>query len=112
MHHSSSNIREHLNLIICCFFRDYHQTSLKQAVHPSDFENKRFPLNAWLLSGLFQTGKVQTKTDTTERNVRWLVKQQVFSFRIAGVQGSLERRVRNAVRGIVAHEGPKKNQYR
>ena len=46
-------------------------TSFKQTVNPSDFGNKRFLLNACLLSRLFQTGKVQTKGETIERNMRW-----------------------------------------
>ena len=40
-------------------------------MHPSDFESKRCPLNACLLSGLRQTSKVQTKAEIIERNVRW-----------------------------------------
>ena len=38
---------------------------------PSDFENKRLPLNACLLGGLFLTGKVQTKSETIEWHMRW-----------------------------------------
>ena len=37
---------------------------------PSDFENKCFVLSACLLSRLFQTGKVQTRAEAVERNVR------------------------------------------
>ena len=37
---------------------------------PQNFENKRFPLNACLLSRLLQIGKVQTKAETVEQNVR------------------------------------------
>ena len=36
------------------------------AMHPSDFENKSFPLKACLLNRLFQTGKVQTKRQQNE----------------------------------------------
>ena len=46
-------------------------TSFKRTVHLSDFENMCFPLNACLLSRLFQTGKVQTKAETMERSMRW-----------------------------------------
>ena len=50
---------------------DWPYISFKRVVHPRDFENKRFVRNACLLSRLFQTGKVQTKAETIERNVRW-----------------------------------------
>ena len=40
-------------------------------MHPNNFEIKCFLLNACLLNGRFQTGKVQTKVGTMEQNVRW-----------------------------------------
>ena len=40
--------------------------AFKRTVDPSDFENKRFPLNACILSRLFQKGKVETKAETIE----------------------------------------------
>ena len=46
-------------------------TSFKQTVHPNNFEIKGFLLNICLFSGLFQTGKVQTKGGTIEQNVKW-----------------------------------------
>ena len=48
---------------------DTYFSSFKRTVHASDSENKRFLLNACLLSRGFQIGKVETKAETTERNV-------------------------------------------
>ena len=53
-----------------CFTLALYYASFKHTVHPSGFENKRFPLNTCFLSGLFQTGKVQTKAETIEPNIR------------------------------------------
>ena len=49
----------------------FESTLLSSGVNHIDFENKRFPLNACLLSRLFQTGKVQTKAETMGGNMRW-----------------------------------------
>ena len=57
---------------------------------PQQFEIKCFPLNAGLLSRLFQTGKVQSNRTKCEMA---RIKQQAFIFRIARVHSSLERRV-------------------
>ena len=66
-------------------------------MHPSDFENKCFLLNICLLSGLFQTGRVQTKAETVEQNMRYQEsKQQEFILRIARVHSWLERGVNEA----------------
>ena len=48
--------------------------------------NAFFPLNACLLIGHFQTGKIQTKAETMEQNMKWQgAKQQAFISRTAGV---------------------------
>ena len=65
---------------------------VKPTVHLSEFENKCFPLNANLLGRLFQTGKIQTKTETMEQNMRWQGSSSKRLFlRIAGVYSLLER---------------------
>ena len=46
--------------------REVDLNFLQTSCAPSDFENKCFLLNACLLSGLFQTSKVQTKAETVE----------------------------------------------
>ena len=46
-------------------------TSSKRTVHPSDFENKHFPLNLCFVSRHFQTGKAQTKTETIVEDTGW-----------------------------------------
>ena len=63
-------------------------------MHPSDFENRRFPLNACLLNRLLQTGEVQAKAslDNRTKGEMTRVKKQAFFYRIAGMHGSLERR--------------------
>ena len=45
----------------CARSRWPFNTSFKQTVHPSNFENRCFPPNACLLSRLLQTGEAQTK---------------------------------------------------
>ena len=55
-------------------------TSFKRTVNPSDFEKKRFPLNACLLSRPFQTGKVQAKGEKYDMA---RVKQQALIIRTA-----------------------------
>ena len=39
-------------------------------MNPSNLENERFPLKAYLLSRRFETGNVETKAETIERHMR------------------------------------------
>ena len=53
------------------FHMRFEITHLSSKLSTQQFKIKCFPLNACILSRLFQTGKVQTKVETTEQNVRW-----------------------------------------